>query len=97
CGRAGGSGSGRGGTGVLGSWLDRPGDGEDGALIHDPVGVERRLQGREDRVGAAVLLLRPRGPVLPDAMVVHHRATVTERFLDDDRVEWDVVLLDLLL
>src|SRR6185437_5301767 len=69
---------------------------EDRARVHHALGVERLLQGRQQPVGAAVLVGHPRGAVLADPMVVHHRPARAQGFFDDDRVERLVVDLDLL-
>src|SRR5581483_1737895 len=74
------------------SWLER----EDRAGVHDAAGVERVLQGREQVVSTAVLLLDPGRAVLADPVVVHHRAARPQGLFDDDRVQRLVVDLDLL-
>src|SRR5690348_12552425 len=74
------------------SWVER----EDRARVHHALGVERLLQGRQQPVGAAVLVGHPRGAVLADPVVVHHRPARAQGFLDDDRVQRLMVDLDLL-
>src|SRR5689334_25024127 len=69
---------------------------EDRARVHHALGVERLLQGRQQPVGAAVLVGHPRGAVLADPVVVHHRPARPQGFFDDDRVQRLVVDLDLL-